>query len=356
MLNKETYDTPLYPYESEGFSFDDDFDPFRASIPRRCSSPHRAVRRRKKSHRFRNFLLLLAGMYAGLLIIQFNLGEPLGVKALISAAGLYKGTHGELDLSNVQVDYLIDMNSLDEQLSSVSNGYFPSDEDWAYFEQTRAAHPALAEKLDLLARHIDSFSQTALRTVYLSPEKTDFVLQYPLHVGEDTGWNGELKVKKGEIPFLVQYDTRWGNHIYGSGGMGNTACGPTCLSMVASGLTGDGSLTPPYISDFAWQNGYYIDGTGTSWALFTQGAASLGLRSWEIPVSKESIRSALEHGAVICSVSAGDFTLSGHFIVIRGSSDDGFSVCDPSSIERSEKLWSASELLPQVAAAWAFSA
>ena len=57
MLNKETYDTPLYPYESEGFSFDDDFDPFRASIPRRCSSQHRAVRRRKKSHRFRNFLL-----------------------------------------------------------------------------------------------------------------------------------------------------------------------------------------------------------------------------------------------------------------------------------------------------------
>ena len=36
----------------------------------------------------------------------------------------------------------------------------------------------------------------------------------------------------------------------------------------------------------------------------------------------------------------GDFTTSGHFIVIYGHNFLGFKVYDPNSIERSERTWS----------------
>ena len=32
-------------------------------------------------------------------------------------------------------------------------------------------------------------------------------------------------------PYLLQYDSRWCFHGFGSSFMGFTACGPTCLSM-----------------------------------------------------------------------------------------------------------------------------
>ena len=135
--------------------------------------------------------------------------------------------------------------------------------------------------------------------------------------------------------------------------MGNTACGPTCLSMVAAGLSGDGSLSPDVVADFAAANGYYVDGTGTSWSLFTGGAAHFGLNGRELALDEGSIKAVLQDGgAVILSVTQGDFTMGGHFIVVSGWSRGGFSVCDPSSAERSGELWDADTLLSQTAAAW----
>ena len=41
-----------------------------------------------------------------------------------------------------------------------------------------------------------------------------------------------------------------------------TGCGPTVLSMVVSGLTGDSSITPYVVARYAQENGYYVSGTG----------------------------------------------------------------------------------------------
>ena len=59
--------------------------------------------------------------------------------------------------------------------------------------------------------------------------------------------------------------------------------------------------------------------------------------------------------ALIASVTPGDFTMAGHFIVIYGYNAAGFKVYDPSSIERSGMLWSFKTLAPQIAQIWSMS-
>lgn len=338
-----------YTPHDELSGYYDDGDYF--SVPRRNRSKKR--KKAKKRHGFRNFLLVLLVLVGVVLAAKhYGAGSPLSLLGLdIFGSGTIKP-----DTENVLVDYNVDLSVLDTQLPAVSTGYYPNEEEQGYLQQAREAYPKLSEKIDFLTRHIDSYSRGAILTLYLSPEKADYVLQDPIHSGEDYTGEKTISVKKGKIPLLVQYDRRWGNHTYGSGGMGNTGCGPTCLSMVAAGLTGDGSLTPDYVADFALNNGYYVEGSGTAWSLFTQGAAALGLNGRELPLDEEGIKSVLKDGgAVILSVTRGDFTFNGHFIVVCGISGDKFAVCDPSSIERSGELWDGETLLSQTAAAWALT-
>ena len=72
---------------------------------------------------------------------------------------------------------------------------------------------------------------------------TDFVLGYPEKKGQVFADTIE-ELTPGEVPLLLQYDPRWGYASYGDNCLAVTGCGPTCLSMVASALTGDASLTP----------------------------------------------------------------------------------------------------------------
>ena len=190
-----------------------------------------------------------------------------------------------------------------------------------------------------------------------NPETRDFVKDYdaervPL---EEIDISGD--VKNGEIPLFLQWDKRWGYDNYGSGMLAITGCGPTCLSMVAVALTGDLSLNPRAVADFAAENGYYAAGVGTSWTLMTDGAAQLGLSSRVIPLFEPTILSELRDGSpIICSVGSGDFTQDGHYIVLTGLNSDGtVAVNDPNSIIRSEKDWELAKIMEQVKNLWVFS-
>ena len=58
-------------------------------------------------------------------------------------------------------------------------------------------------------------------------------------------------------------------------------------------------------------------------------------------------------GVIICSVSRGDFTTTGHYIVIYGYESDGFLVNDPNCVARSGK-WAFSRLRSQIKNIWAY--
>lgn len=201
----------------------------------------------------------------------------------------------------------------------------------------------------------EDYPEKLITLMKKEPESQDFVLAYPKKAGKRSKVHlGKIDYDK--VPLFIQWDTRWGYAPYGNGVVGLDGCGPTCLSMAAVYFTHDKSMTPDYIASYSAENGYYQDGVGTVWSLFTEGAKDLGLNVRELSLERKAMINALDDEKIIlCSVGPGDFTAKGHFILIVGYEDDGFIVNDPNSYNNSEKLWSYSKLSPQIKNLWAVS-
>ena len=261
------------------------------------------------------------------------------------------------ELTNVQDGFTYSLDALAGEISPDMRLDECGIDYKAELESLAANKPKLADRLNFIADHLEIYPEEAVKTALQGEEKLDFALLMPFR-GEDAGGvNAVITAQKGTAPYLIQYDSRWAYHAYGSSVMGITACGPTCLSMAAIGLTGDASLTPARIADWAEDAGYYVDGAGTAWSLFTDGAAQLGLRSEAIAADEDDMKSRLDAGEVlIASMLPGDFTTSGHFVVIVDHGLFGFNVYDPNSISLSSRAWSFNKLEPQIAQLWSFSA
>lgn len=97
-----------------------------------------------------------------------------------------------------------------------------------------------------------------------NPEMAGFVAGYPdRSLVAEKGLSESEKRQK--IPLLLQWDPRWGYQAYGENScIGVSGCGPTCLSMVLYALIREETLTPDRIAAFSMENGYYIEGIGTS--------------------------------------------------------------------------------------------
>ena len=89
----------------------------------------------------------------------------------------------------------------------------------------------------------------------------------------------------------------------------------------------------------------------------TQGASELGLLYEEVIFDEEHIKAALEAGTpIICVVGPGDFTDSGHFLVLTGVDEDGKIILnDPNSKIRSKEAWDINQLMGQIKNLWAYS-
>lgn len=195
-----------------------------------------------------------------------------------------------------------------------------------------------------------------LLTLYAQNKETkNFVFNYPKKKGKvyaDT--IGDIET--GNIPLLLQWDERWGYGNYGNSLIALNGCGPTSLSMVIAGLTGSNELTPYDIAKYAEENGYYVQGVGTAWDLFTQGSQAFGVQGTELSLTRKAVFQSLETGhPIICSMTPGDFTTKGHFIVLTGIQDGKIKVNDPNSKSNSEKLWEYDTLESQIKNLWTFS-
>lgn len=131
---------------------------------------------------------------------------------------------------------------------------------------------------------------------------------------------------------------RWGYASFGDNNIALSGCAPTCLSMVVLELTGNEKATPDAVADYIMKNGYYLEGTGTAWSLMTEGCKKFGVRGEELPLDQGRIMAALDAGhPIICSLRPGDFTTTGHFIVLVGEQNGQLVVRDPNSRARSRK-------------------
>lgn len=187
-----------------------------------------------------------------------------------------------------------------------------------------------------------------------NPELLDFVEHYPEYEPVARGGINKWE-KKEKCPLFIQWDERWGYAAYGDDNIGFSGCGPACLSMVIYSLTRDENVTPDVIGQFAMEQGYYVYGTGTSWELMTAAAGAYGINVSILGLDRQIMKDSLDCGhLLIASMGPGDFTTSGHFIVIYGYNDEGFFVNDPNSKKRSNEVWNFETLRSQIRNLWVY--
>ncbi len=219
---------------------------------------------------------------------------------------------------------------------------------WTDHSEAELAIKAFAEE-----NHISygEYPQYIIDLLENNPETQDFVFNYPFRKKQTPDLSG---CSRDTVPLFLQWDPMWGYEKYGSSILGVTGCGPTCLAMAGYYLTGDENMTPDQVAKFAETNGYYASGYGSSWTLISEGAGKLGLEATELPLVKKKIEAVLEEGTpVILAMGKGDFTSTGHYIVLTGVEEGGFRVNDPNSRLNSERLWTYAELEGQIRNIWA---
>ena len=186
-----------------------------------------------------------------------------------------------------------------------------------------------------------------------NPETKDFVLNYP----EDHDKTYDVDLSEYEnseaVPLFMQWDSRWGYMDYGSSMAAISGCGPVCLAMAGFYCTGSEDFSPDKMLKFADDSGYYVEGSGSSWTLISEGGETLGLDVTEIPLDENRIIRNLEvDNPIICIMGPGDFTTAGHFIVMVGYEDGLIRINDPNSHANSEKLWEYEDIKDQIRNLW----
>lgn len=208
-----------------------------------------------------------------------------------------------------------------------------------------------------ILEHIDDYPYELLEFASKNIEAIDFVYNYPKYKNNNSNISVDKYYTKGEIPLFLQWDEQWGYNNYGNEPIAIAGCAPTTLAMVAVGLTEDTSINPLVVSDYAYKNGYYIDGIGSSWSLISEGVEKFGLHSQELPLDKSIIISTLKSGnPIILTVGPGTFTSTGHFLVLTGVTSDGkITINDPNSKLNSSKSWDIDVFLNEAKNLWRIS-
>jgi len=160
-----------------------------------------------------------------------------------------------------------------------------------------------------------------------------------------------------DLTYYMQTDPRWGQKFYGgSDTIAEYGCGPTSLAMVISAFT-NVNIDPEQMCKWAYDRGYWYSGSGSIHGLIPDAAKAFGLKVEGVentPDAADKIKSALSSGnLIIALMGKGTFTKSGHFIVLRGITEDGkILVADPNSKELTNESFEAS-LIVNEAKAWA---
>ena len=187
-------------------------------------------------------------------------------------------------------------------------------------------------------------------------ETLDFVRDYAENKDNPVPETVEASTGNGAIPHYLQWDERWGYSSYGTSTIASSGCGPTCMSMVIVGLTGDTTATPYRLARYSEENGFIDEENNTYWAFLDSAARQWGLNCREGMMDEGTLAAQLQAGnPVICSMLPGDFTDGGHFIVLTSYENGQVTVNDPFSISNTEKTWNYSDISDQIKEMWTVS-
>lgn len=204
-------------------------------------------------------------------------------------------------------------------------------------------------------KSLDEWPDYMLELLERNPDTEEYVRNYPEMKGKLLEIDLSDQIGTGEVPTLYQWDPRWGYSMYGKKEMGLTACGPTCLSMICLYYFQDAKYTPRYIADWAMENRYYIEGSGTIMAIMSKGAKELGLKVESIAPNPSTMLKKLKEGnLIVCSMGPGIFTTGGHYILLVGEKDGKAVIHDPNSPSKTAQLWDIEDFRDQIKNLWLY--
>lgn len=193
-----------------------------------------------------------------------------------------------------------------------------------------------------------------VRLAVMHPESIPYVAGYPTKKMNQP-INIENYYKKGQIPLFQQWDKQWGYDWYGNGPIATDGCGPTSLSMIIVGLTGNLEANPRAVADYSANNGGYTWNQGSNVNLMLSVAEHFGITPHK--VNPDDIIQQLKMGRpIIVSCHAGAFTLSGHIIVLSGIAQNGqIEIKDPDSVKLSNETWPVSTIINNMNYAFSYT-
>ncbi len=159
------------------------------------------------------------------------------------------------------------------------------------------------------------------------------------------------------VPMLFQGD--YAQTVCTVGGIersvATSGCGATSLSMVIAYLTGNTDQNPYTLFCDSVDAGRY-HGSGWSHGTLSLFAENYGVHSRWIANDADAILSALREGKpVIAHMGPGIFTSRGHYLVLRGVTEDGLVLMnDPNSRDNCAKAFPIDTLLKQAKTSEAF--
>ena len=161
----------------------------------------------------------------------------------------------------------------------------------------------------------------------------------------------------GLVPLIMQWDYRWAFNWYGGGPAALTACAPTCMAMIGFGLTGDESINPWQMCQYAENAGYWVPGSGTSWDLVLNAFPNHPISGQKISADQYTISAELSAGhPVLINVGVGKFSAVGHFMILAGQDADGnYILNDPNNLENCSRTWPWEDLSSEITAAWSYT-
>lgn len=191
------------------------------------------------------------------------------------------------------------------------------------------------------------------------PETENTVYQYEKYkdikeiINIDDDYEAVTRYESGyKLPYFNQWDVRWAFKEIDDGIFGVSGCGPTVLSSIYVGLTGDTSINPYKMGEMALVAGVYDGKDGSIHTMFTEFVSVLGLKGEYSYPSLEDIKYHIDNDEIVVANvkenGIGDFTTGGHYIIITGYTEDNqLSLYDVNSYVNTNKLWDYQRVLDQ---------
>ena len=167
----------------------------------------------------------------------------------------------------------------------------------------------------------------------------------------------------------LQTDSKWKNHNYSAKGerktIGTSGCGPTAAAMVIATLK-DKSVTPVTTAEWSMVHGYKALNQGTFYTYFVPQMSAYGITCKRLNMSNlygcssstahtEALNALKNGNWVIACMGKGNWTSSGHFILLYGYENGYVYINDPASTSatRVKNTWSL--FAKQVKYMWSIS-